>query len=207
MTPIGQSTFKRLFTVREKQHDSLEGLLRQPIIITGTLSGGFTGRRGRPVRYNESTGTYDVVIAAKVLSADNATNKLKLSSYDGLSVGGVQAILADGTVVSLNITQLQGPVYDPVSTLQTNEDFVVVDDPDGAGPLDVADIRYLAPAGATFTSMATGIIYEDSRDATAPVAVEVDGARVEHVMGADIPNVAASLGLKVVDGLVFFRLS
>jgi roadblock/LC7 domain-containing protein len=207
MTPIGQSQFKKLFAVREKQHDSLEGLLRQPLAITGTLKGGFVGRRGRLVRYDRLNSAYDVVIAAKVLSADNAANKLKLSSYDGLQVGSVKAILADGSAVTVNITQIQGPVYDPVSTLQTNEDFVVIDDPDGAGPQDVADIRYIAPATADLTQKVDGIVYEDSRDANASVAVEVDGARVEHVMGADLPALAATLGLKVIDGLVFFRAS
>lgn len=196
--------FQRVFTVGQKFHDSLEGLLRPPLVISGTLAGGYLPRRGRPVRYNPATGTFEVVIHSRVTPIDAASGKAKLSAYDGLTVGSnVVLVKSDGTTQTATIAQLQAPVYDPVSTLQTNEDFVVLQS--GSAPVNLTDVVYLAPAETDFTSQVAGIVYEDADENPASVAVEVDGARVEHVLGADIPIVAASLGFRVISGLVFFR--
>lgn len=197
--------FQKVFGVGQKFHDSLEGLIRPPLVISGTLAGGYLPRRGRPVWYNPENDTFTVVIHSRVTPIDAASGKAKLSAYDGLTVGSyVTLVKSDGTRQSATIAQLQAPVYDPVSTLQTNEDFVVLQS--GNAPVNLTDVVYLAPAGITFEAQATGIVYEDADENPASVAVEVDGARVEHVLGADIPAVASALGFKVISGLVFFRV-
>lgn len=207
MLKVGQSSFKKLFTVGETEHLSLEGLLRHPLIVTAILKGNFVGRRGRLLRYDAATKTYDTVILAKVIGSDNATNKLKLSTYDGIATGNYKAILADGSAVSLAVSQVQAPAYDVLSTLQINEDFVVIADPDGAGPLDVADIKYLAPDTAVLNTKISGIVHEDSTGVECGLAVAVEGAKVSQVYGADIPALAEALGLKVMDDLVFFQVA
>lgn len=113
-------------------------------------------------------------------------------------------VKSDGTKQPATIAQLQAPVYDPVPTLQTNEDFVVLQS--GNAPVNLTGVVYLAPAGTVFEAQAAGIVYEDADENPASVAVEVDGAKVEHVLGADIPTVASVLGFKVISGLVFFRV-
>lgn len=197
--------FQKVFGVGQKFHNSLEGLIRQPLTISGTLTGGYLPRRGRPVRYNPETGVFEVVIHSRVTPIDAANGKAKLSAYDGLTVGGnVVLVKSDGTIQTATIAQLQAPVYDPVSTLQTNEDFVVLQK--GNAPVNLTGVVYLAPAEANFEIQADGIVYEDADENPASVAVEVDGAKVEHVLGADIPTVASTLGFKVISGLVFFRV-
>ncbi|AYJ74758.1 capsid protein [Thermus phage phiFa] len=197
--------FSKVFSVGQKFHDSLEGLLRSPLAISGTLAGGYLPRRGRPVRYDPATDTFAVVIHSRVTPIDAANGKAKLSAYDGLTVGdSVVLVKSDGTTQTATIAQLQAPVYDPVSTLQTNEDFVVLQS--GTAPVDLTGVVYLAPAGTDLTRRVDGIVYEDADENPASVAVEVDGAKVEHVLGADIASVASALGFKVISGLVFFRV-
>lgn len=207
---VGQTPFNTLFKVGQKFHDSLEGLLRHPLIIAGALPTGFESRRGRPVRFNATTGTYDIVIHSRVTAVDAPNGKVKLSAYDGLAVGDtVTLIKSDGSTASATISQLQAPAYDPISTLQTNEDFIVLTTTDANGnpiAFDATGVVYLAPAGADLNTVVSGILYEDGTEPEAPVAVEVDGAKVEHVFGADISAIASKLGFKVVDGLVFFRI-
>lgn len=197
--------FQKVFGVGQKFHDSLEGLIRPPLVISGTLAGGYLPRRGRPVWYNPENGTFEVAIHSRVTPIDAASGKAKLSAYDGLTVGSnVMLVKSDGTKQPATIAQLQAPVYDPVSTLQTNEDFVVLQS--GNAPVNLTGVVYLAPAGTVFEAQAAGIVYEDADENPASVAVEVDGAKVEHVLGADIPTVASVLGFKVISGLVFFRV-
>lgn len=197
--------FSKVFSVGQKLHDSLEGLIRQPLAISGTLAGGYLPRRGRPVRYNADTGEFVVVLHSRVTPIDAANGKAKLSAYDGLVVGqSVTLVKADGTTQTATIAQLQAPVYDPVSTLQTNEDFVMLRS--GTAAVNLANVVYLAPGGVDLTRKVDGIVYEDADENPASIAVEVDGAKVEHVLGADIASVASALGFKVLSGLVFFRV-
>jgi hypothetical protein len=202
--------FKKLFSVSEKQHNSLEGLLRHPVIVGGAFYTGHQARRGQLVRWDKSYSMWAPVVYAK---ARVENGKLKLSTYDGLTVGdNYKVILSNGTVATVQLTQLVPPVFDPVSTLQTNEDYAVFADPDGAGPLTPNDILYVCPNVADLSTPVDGVVYEDSHGgdgviphvATVAVAVELDGAKAEEVYAADTP-LAATLGLKVINGLVFFR--
>jgi hypothetical protein len=202
--------FRKLFEVKEKQHNSLEGLLRHPVIVSGPMATGYLPRRGQLVRWDATANVWQPVIYAK---ARVENSKLKLSVYDNLVVGNnYKVILSDGSVATVALTQLVVPTFDPVSTLQTNEDYAVFADPDGAGPLTPNDIRYVCPATADLATKVDGIVYEDSfrnhsnpaAPVAAGVAVEVDGAKVGEVYGADT-TLAATLGFKLLNGLVFFR--
>lgn len=189
--------FQKVFGVGQKFHDSLEGLLRQPVVISGRTPNGIVGRRGRPVVYDAATGLFRPVVLARVVSiVDATTKKVELSAYDGLIAGQTyKLLLRDGTTADATVTEVVAPTYDPISTLQTNQDYVALNT-----LADLAQVAYIAPATFDPATKADGFVYEDSDSETVGVAVVLEGAKLEHLLGVEL----FGFGAKVIDGLVFF---
>ncbi len=193
--------FQKVFGVGQKFHDSLEGLLREPLVVSGRMTNGFVGRRGRPVVYDAATGRFRPLVLAKVVSVlDAATKKVELSAYDGVVAGQpYKLILRDGTTADATVTAVVAPSYDPVSTLQTNQDYVTLNITTTPAP-DISQVAYIAPATFTATTKADGFVYEDSDSETVAVAVTLEGAKLEQLLGVEL----FGFGAKVINGLVFF---
>jgi hypothetical protein len=104
-------------------------------------------------------------------------------------------ILRDGTTANATVTEIVAPAYDPISTLQTNQDYVALNT-----TADVAQVVYIAPATFDPTTKADGFVYEDSDSETVGVAVVLEGAKLEQLLGVEL----FGFGAKVIDGLVFF---
>lgn len=189
--------FQKVFGVGQKFHDSLEGLLRQPVVISGRMPNGIVGRRGRPVVYDAATGLFKPIVLARVVSVVNAAaKKVELSAYDGLIAGQTyKLLLRNGTTADATVTEVVAPTYDPVSTLQTNQDYVALNT-----NADLAQVAYIAPATFNPATKADGFVYEDSDSETVGVAVVLEGAKLEHLLGVEL----FGFGAKVIDGLVFF---
>ena len=189
--------FQKVFGVGQKFHDSLEGLLRQPLVISGRMPDGIVGRRGRPVVYDAATGRFKPMVLARVASVvDASAKKVKLSAYDGLIAGQTyKLILRDGSTADATVTEVVAPAYDPISTLQTNQDYVALNT-----TADIAQVAYIAPATFDPATKADGFVYEDSDSETVGVAVVLEGAKLEHLLGVEL----FGFGAKVIDGMVFF---
>lgn len=195
--------FQKVFGGGQKFHDSLEGLLRQPVVISGRMPNGIVGRRGRPVVYDAATGLFKPIVLARVEAVvedetvvDGAVPKVELSAYDGLIAGQTyKLLLRDGTTADATVTQVVAPTYDPISTLQTNQDYVALNT-----DADLAQVAYIAPATFNPSTKADGFVYEDSDSETVGVAVVLEGAKLEHLLGVEL----FGFGAKVINGLVFF---
>lgn len=170
--------------------DSLEGLLRHPLIVSGTYDEAFgTPRRGQLVVYDEATEVYKPVIAAEITAVNGA------GDYDVTRWGDIEV----GATVHVAEEDGAAPVAATVTAIDTDAGTLTVDFGGGVEPAAPALVLY---DGQEAVAAIDGIVYESSLDTDCAVAISVEGARPETVAGGASSFVSGLV--KRASGLLFF---
>ena len=191
MRKPGMLAFNKIEAAALTRSDSLEGLLKQPLIVSSTYNSAYgTPRRGSLVSYDEASNLCTPIIAADVAAVLGA-GSYSVVRYGDVAVGDTVTVAnADGSeAVSATVTSLDIVL----NTLTV--DFGAETEP-SAPALVIYDGQEAAEAA--------GVVYESTLDTDFALAVEAWGIRPEKVAGGATSFALARLGsAKRISGLLF----
>lgn len=184
--------------------DSLEGILRHPITMTGQMADADASKlalRGQIVSYNAGTKRYSPIFVMEISSRDSE------GVYDGVQYGKVSVgdtvhvLNADGTEgVDATVTAVSYS-KNTDSIVEARSMSITVDYGAETEPTSAALILFDGMEAASMD----GIIYESFNDINIPVSVCVEGARPETIAGGATAFVLEGLGGTLVQDLLFWQ--
>jgi len=182
-------------------HDSLEGLLRQPLSITATMDAAFGNPRRGALVYEHTDGTMRPIVAANILSR-NADGDYEVEFFSDVTVGDAVTVYEDDGVTTATGT-VATVTYEKENahTGLIEETANITITWDVAEPTTQDIIVFTAGASEALAGVVVESVLEDEFG----LGVEVDGARPEKVAGGHSPYVQGMTGITVRGGLLFIR--
>lgn len=200
MLKPGQTPWKKVLQASMPHHDSLEGLLRPPLVLSAKYDENYgTPKRGALVFKDESSGLFRPMVLAEVGALQSGTTyavKWYVTKFD--PAWSVKAVLSDGTTAAADATAYGMAVTDPNTGLQTGTDTITFA---AALPAGTVAIILAEAEGKALE----GVVYESVLSQDFPLAVEVEGASPDKISAGGSAFVQALAGIKAKQGLLFIR--
>lgn len=196
----GQTPWRKVLQAAQPHHDSLEGLLRQPLVLSATFDDAYgTPKRGALLYKDAASGKMRPIVLAEVGAVTDGTTYAVtwyVSKFD--PAWTVKAVLNDGTTAAVDATAYSMAVTDEHTGLTVGSDTVT--------------FALALPAGTVALILAEaegkpleGVVYESSKNPDFALAVEVEGARPEKVAAGNSAFVDGLAGVTKKNGLLFIR--
>lgn len=183
-------------------HDSLEGLLRQPLSITATAdTTGYGNPRRGQLMYEHTDGTMRPFIAFDITSRVS-DGVYKGEFYADVPLSTAVTVFADDGTTSATgtVSAVQYEQRDAYTGLVLQEGQITITW-DVAEPATQDFVMFTAAAAQTLA----GVVVESVMTQEFGLGVEIDGARPEKVAAGTSPWIDGLTGVTRRSGLLFIR--
>lgn len=202
MLKPGQTTWKKVLQASMPHHDSLEGLLRPPLVLSAKYDEDYgTPKRGALVFKDAVSGKMRPIVLAEVgalLETGGSSYEVTWYVTKFNPAWAVKAVLSDGSTAAVDATAYGMTMTDPNTGLKSGADTMTF-----AADLPANTVAIIL-AEAEGKAL-EGVVYESVLSQDFPLAVEVEGASPDKIAAGASAFVQALAGVKAKQDLLFIR--